>query len=582
MVDKPTWQDLGTRPHPGADAARETVSNDDTRTAPVVPQEGDHTTAPASARHIGRYVVLRPLGRGGFGCVFLARDPCLDRLVAIKLAKAMSDAPEGWQEVFLREARTIARLKHPHIVSVYDAGEYEGGVYIAMEYIDGGSLRDRVAKGALPLEEALRIMVQVADAVHYAHKRGLVHCDLKPANILLDRNGSVKVADFGLALWEEARHARRGELSGTPAYMAPEQVKGKLHYADGRADVWALGVILYELLTGKRPFTGDDREQIYDEVLHREPKPLRQVDESIPVELDELCARCLRKDVSQRLPTAHDLKVALTQSLQKVTAAKAQPRRLNAAVLLSLLVGTSLLLTAAAATAWRLAALAPTTKGQAEERGNRYRDLLADNPIPIMLDVTDPANHHYTYSPIHRTLNVLARTPVAFKLGELPGGPCTLRYTMSATRRPQFGDAVNPRAITFWGVLPVAPPDAPPRMLAPGLYVEYVPDEKEVRVALCHITLQYTGSGGLYVRKLAIALQKTVTWNVAGPVTVRVRLNWGRPDEVVVQGQRVPLKTDLPEVPQWEQHDTGSVGMMFMYGQFSVSGAGVRTDAGGS
>jgi hypothetical protein len=258
---------------------------------------------------IGRYRIQSILGEGAYGRVYLATDPDLDRQVALKVPKFTSQlggkAGGPLAEALLREARTAAKLKHPGIVTIYDVGyDDQAGCYVAMEYVEGKSLKQVMAAGKVPHEQAASYIAQAAEAVHCAHKQGLVHRDLKPANLLIDADGNVKVADFGLALFEEEQRKRAGEFAGTLPYCSPEQIRGDVHHLDGRTDIWSLGVILYELLAGRRPFGGDN---ITDEILHRPPKPLRQQDDSIPPELERICLKCLVSEARARYSSAKDL-----------------------------------------------------------------------------------------------------------------------------------------------------------------------------------------------------------------------------------------------------------------------------------
>jgi hypothetical protein len=184
-----------------------------------------------------------------------------------------------------------------------------------MEFIDGRSLKELVDAEQLPLQQAAELMSQIADAVSFAHKRGFVHRDLKPANILLDAAIKPHVADFGLAVHEDDQRHRRGEVSGTLSYMSPEQVRGDVHHIDGRSDIWSLGVILYEMVTGRLPFGGDSFDEISDEILHREPRPPRQMDDSIPDDLEAIINRCCAKEIKDRYSTASDLANDLRQLL---------------------------------------------------------------------------------------------------------------------------------------------------------------------------------------------------------------------------------------------------------------------------
>jgi serine/threonine protein kinase len=273
---------------------------------------------------IKHYEIFSFLGQGSSADVYLGRDVRLDRQVAVKLSRRSDNGSNGHAAVLVSEARAAARLQHPGIVQVYDVELLDDGrCAIVMEYVEGESLRAHLASLAalgkrVPPLQAARWMAAVADAVHHAHQSGLVHRDLKPGNILLDKRGMPRIADFGLALVDGRGDARPGEIAGTWPYMAPEQVRGEAHRLDGRCDVWAIGVILYELLTGRRPFNGQGA-QLRDEILLREPKPPRQVDDSIPVELEDICLRCLAKDVRQRYRTAADVSRDLKRYIRTIT-----------------------------------------------------------------------------------------------------------------------------------------------------------------------------------------------------------------------------------------------------------------------
>ena len=269
--------------------------------------ESHPSDAPASPSLAGRYSVLETLGRGGCGLVYKARDNELDRLVAIKVALAGRRMTEADFDRLLHEARVAARLKHPALVTVYDVGRQpDGSAYIVMEYVAGPTLAQVLAARKLRHDQLADLVGKVAAAVHYAHTQGLVHRDLKPSNVLIGPTGLPQVADFGLAISEETQWLSPGQISGTPSYMAPEQVRGETHRLDGRTDVWALGVILYEALTGRLPFSGS-QEQKFDEILHRDPKPPRQIDDTLPRELERICLKCLAKRMTERYTSAADL-----------------------------------------------------------------------------------------------------------------------------------------------------------------------------------------------------------------------------------------------------------------------------------
>ena len=257
---------------------------------------------------IGPFQVIRFLGGGNFGRVYLCRDEQLNRLVAVKVPRFDRLAgPDGLSR-FLREARHAAMVQHPGIVTVHRV-DFDDvvGCYVVMEYIEGRSLAALFRKKQLTRTCAVEMLIAVGDAMSFAHEKRLVHRDLKPENILLDERGKPHIADFGLAVHEDDRWPMRGEVAGTPAYMAPEQVRGESHRLDGRTDVWALGVILYRMLTGHRPFNGTCTEEMFEDILDREPVPPRQRDRTIAKELERICLKCLSKRMTDRYATASDL-----------------------------------------------------------------------------------------------------------------------------------------------------------------------------------------------------------------------------------------------------------------------------------
>ncbi len=265
------------------------------------------TTLLGTSGQRGRFYVQDCLGAGAFGVVYLAHDTLLDRRVALKVPKkARFPTPEHLAQ-FVAEARLAAQLNHPNIIAVYDVFEERDVVFMVMEYVEGQSLRSLMRGVPMNPIDAARLMEQIADAVAYANQRGLVHRDLKPSNVLIDKEGVPHVTDFGLAVHEETQRLADRQSAGTPGYMAPEQVRGQNNLLDGRTDLWSLGVILYEMLTGRRPFVGVDQEEIFYRILHQEPKPLRQIRPETPPELEAICLRCLAKPIGQRYSTVADL-----------------------------------------------------------------------------------------------------------------------------------------------------------------------------------------------------------------------------------------------------------------------------------
>ncbi|MBV8475844.1 MAG: serine/threonine protein kinase, partial [Acidobacteria bacterium] len=265
----------------------------------------------SSAKTVGRYELLDELGRGAMGVVYKARDPKIDRLVAIKTISIFAHTPEedhGFRERLFTEAKAAGRLSHPGIVTIYDVGEDPETLnpYIVMEYVAGDSLEKQVAQSAerFPLDRTLALTEQLAEALDYAHSQGIVHRDIKPANILLPESGPPKIADFGIAKLNLGHSALR-QAVGTPAFMSPEQLNGDP--VDGRSDLFSLGVVLYTLLTGYRPFQGNSAMTVSFKVVNRNPLPATTFDSTFPPELDYVISRAMAKDPAQRYPTGREM-----------------------------------------------------------------------------------------------------------------------------------------------------------------------------------------------------------------------------------------------------------------------------------
>jgi serine/threonine protein kinase len=277
---------------------------------------------PALPARIGRYEVRGELGGGTFGKVYLAHDDLMVRPVAIKVPSLRLLASQDARDQFLSEARSVARLQHEGIVRAFDFGqEADGACYIVYEFIEGTNLKERIkperiAAEPLPPDKAAWIVAQLAEALHYAHLQGLVHRDIKPANVLLDRQGRPRLTDFGLAVREEDLPNERGRFAGTLPYMSPEQVRREAHHIDGRSDIYSLGVVLYELLCARRPFEAIGRDELEDQILHREARPPRQIKDAIAPELERVCLKALSKHVHDRYPTAKDMAEDIFQAIE--------------------------------------------------------------------------------------------------------------------------------------------------------------------------------------------------------------------------------------------------------------------------
>lgn len=256
---------------------------------------------------LGRFEVKRYLGQGAFGYVFLAYDLELDRLVAIKKPRQQVLSHYDSVEAFISEARTVAQLDHEHIVPVYDCIRApDGACYIVSKFIRGQDLGSLQSQGRISLPEIVRTVRDAALALHHAHLNGIVHCDIKPANVIVDDKGKAHVTDFGIAYNRQQQSPLIGQAA-TPAYMSPEQADSETRSLDGRTDIYALGVLLYQLMCGQLPFQGDSREALAQAISAGELRPPRQIDDSIPRELERICLMAIAREADRRYTTALDL-----------------------------------------------------------------------------------------------------------------------------------------------------------------------------------------------------------------------------------------------------------------------------------
>lgn len=289
---------------------------------------------------LGRYEILEELGQGAMGRVYRARDPLIDRPVAIKTVPIEQLQQEGRdaEARFLREAQSAGRLSHPNIVTIYDVGEADGSAYIAMEFLTGATLREVMDKGPMPLDLALETAQQMADALAFAHTHGVIHRDVKPANVMISGGqGRIKLTDFGIAHLANSDHTQAGQMLGSPRYMSPEQAMGR--ELDGRSDMFSLGAVLYEMLTGHYAFDGDNLPMIVYRVIHDTPVAAATLRPNLPVALCELLDRLLSKDPAARpdARTASEMLEALRAGTQPVPATQTPRRHLRPFILLAVL-----------------------------------------------------------------------------------------------------------------------------------------------------------------------------------------------------------------------------------------------------
>jgi len=377
-----------------------------------------------SGTKFGPYEIQSSLGAGGMGEVYRARDTRLDRTVAIKVLPDQFSQNPDLKQRFEREARAISSLNHPHICTLYDVGHQDGTDYLVMEYLEGESLAARLARGALPLRETLRIGMEVADALEKAHRGGIVHRDLKPGNIMLTKSRA-KLLDFGLAKSAHTPVAVtafsdavtspvspatvQGTVLGTFQYMSPEQIAGQ--DADARSDIFALGAVLYEMATGRRAFEGKSQLSVASAILEKDPNPISAIQPSAPPVLDHVVRTCLAKDPEERFQTAHDVKLQL-KWITDASSAAGLPAAVRTRRLAS-----KRLLAAAAAAGWVAAiAVAVLALLLSSEIRQAQRPVAAEINPPAGADFTDAVVGPAAISPDGRKLAFIAGDPKGARL----------------------------------------------------------------------------------------------------------------------------------------------------------------------
>ena len=363
------------------------------RAAVVETLPGSVRNGEPAVRQVGRYLIRERLGRGGMATVFKAHDPDIGRDVAIKFLHAALCEDEEYHARFLREARAAGGLSHPNIVTVHDVGEIEGRPYMAMELLDGQPLSDEMAAAKpLPVRDVIIMGIQLARALAYAHKRGIVHRDIKPGNLMRVRDTqTIKVTDFGIAHMESAgseHRTRVGDILGTPQYMSPEQAQGdKL---DGRSDLFATGILFYQMLSGQRPFLGDSLVALAVKIAKEDPIPIEKLRPDLPASLRRIVERCLAKAPDRRFQTGEELSEALGRVLAEIDENERKknrphiiPLRVKWAAMMALIVAVVMGLTATVITQRQMAAM----MNQMVDSGAALaRFIAAQNAVAALAD----------------------------------------------------------------------------------------------------------------------------------------------------------------------------------------------------
>ena len=416
-------------------------------------------------QHIGRYALKHKLGEGGLGSVYEAWDPLLSRTVAVKTLQFSLSTPQrvALDAMFLNEARAVAGLSHPHIVTVYDAGLSAHGVYIAMERLQGRDLRQALAGGWRPAPpQAAQLVRRVADALAYAHARGVVHCDIKPANIFLTRKDRPTVLDFGIARVAHGAQgaavpALEGLVAGSPHYLAPEQLQGGA--IDGRTDVYALGVVLYELLAGRKAFEGSSLEQIINAVLHGHPAPANELQSAVPPGLAGVAAKAMARAPEQRYASAAELAQALRPWQERsahddpaLPAPAPQPRPRITASRMPLWGGVAAAMLLGSAAIW---ALWPATP--AAVQADTQAAPVAPAPVAVLAEPAPPAAEPVVETPAPVLEAPAASAPPVAATPPRAVRPAPVRKTTPVAAAPAAALALGTLqiAVSPWGEVEV-------------------------------------------------------------------------------------------------------------------------------
>jgi serine/threonine protein kinase len=525
-----------------------------------------HQPSPVSKKEhpkqIGRFEVLEPLGKGSFGTAYRARDPIADRFVAIKIP---NDAGAESTD-FIEEARTAADLNHTNIVTIHEVNLTDAGQpYIAMELMSGGTLKDRITLGEISWQEATEVTIAIAAGLTHGHLK-FVHRDLKPANILFNELGTPKIADFGLALSFQTQHGIQDVVAGSVAYMAPEQLEGRK--IDGRADLWSLGVIFYEMLVGHRPFAGKDSQSVIHQIIHDEARPIRQSKTNIPQGIANTCHRLLAKSPAQRLETAMDVVTALREHLANEThpvgsqphevgrESEAKPNLTIVYVLVS-----TILITLLATLVFSQAFRSNSGRGDVE---SLRRPAWADPDVLAWAPNNDQIDS-YKYDPDEERFKFDTFGEALFAVGKSSSDKLTLRIQF----RVHGNDGVG-QAGVFWAYAPVYGDDR----IDSCCWSVKLGRGHSIGPYILDIYQQDLGfSGGRHVVLAASSVMVLpITQPTADVVTLEVTANQNEILGVLLNGEPIlksPVPLESTFCREWRT-TRGAYGIFGQHGSFSV------------
>lgn len=480
---------------------------------------------------LDRYQLIKLIGRGGFGEVWRAHDPKLQRDVAIKIPRTDREFPAEALDLFLAEGQKLARLGTvPGIVTVYDAGTCAGHHYIVSELIEGESLEIRLRRNALAQPEAVEIVSAVAETLHRAHLKNLIHRDIKPGNILLRTDGTPVLADFGLAVteWDQLREPRG--FIGTLPYAPPEQILEQGHIANPQADIYSLGVVLYQLLTNRLPFLAETAEDYHEQILNRPPRSLRTINESIPEELESICLRCLEKRPEARALTAKDLAVSLRKALTP-------PSRRLRTIVASLFI----LLTcfAVAVPLWFNKDLENKPAGTGKPPRQKHVNLLMKAPEPVVWNAAEETNF-YSYSEEKQSFFAHVKTEGVFSVGERKSNHFIYRVRLLVGNwESRFG--------IVWGIGKKPQPNAPALNRAHAILIETKGRRLQMRIV--RLTFQNTGTS---ISEISIMSHIPHVPTPGKPADLEIEVKKGELLGLTVQGNKVPLNAPIPVFQEGE------------------------------